>query len=163
MIKGLYPGSFCPITKGHMDIINQAKTLFDEIVIAVLINNDKKNAMFDLDERINMIKEIYKNDTHIKVVTGNCTVDIASEYDCKAIIRGVRNATDFEYEMNISQINKEISKDKINTVLFLTNNKYRYVSSSMVRELFTLDKDISPYVDKIVEKEMIKKKMVECN
>lgn len=87
MTKVLYPGSFDPITKGHMNIIEQASNLFDEVVIAVLQNPTKKNGLFTLEERLEMIKELYKKVDNIKVVTGNgASVDVAILYDCKAII-----------------------------------------------------------------------------
>ena len=111
MTKILYPGSFDPITKGHMNIIEQASNLFDEVIIAVLQNPTKKNGLFTLEERFEIIKELYKNIDNIKVVTGNgASVDIALLYQCKAIIRGLRSLSDYDYEVGLQQINKDIIK-----------------------------------------------------
>ena len=110
MKKVLYTGSFDPITKGHMNIIEQALPLFDEVVIAVLQNSSKKASMFSLEERIDIIKQLYKNHKNIKVVTGTgAAVDIALSNNCQAIIRGLRNSNDFDYEIQMAKINKDIS------------------------------------------------------
>ena len=158
MTKVLYPGSFDPITKGHMNIIEQASDLFDEIIVAVLIN-PKKTGMFTLEERIEMIQEIYKNFKNIKIESGvNAAVDVAFINNCKAIIRGIRTITDFDYEIQLAQINKQISDNQINTICLLADLNYQFISSSMVKELFGLGKDISNYVDPIVKEKMIIKK-----
>lgn len=159
MTKVLYPGSFDPITKGHMNIIEQASNLFDEVVIAVLQNPTKKNGLFTLEERLEMIKELYKKVDNIKVVTGNgASVDVAILYDCKAIIRGLRSLSDYDYEVQLQQINKDISNNQVNTVCLFADKEYQFVSSSMVKEVLNLDKDISRYVDPIVRERMLVKK-----
>ena len=163
MNKVLYPGSFDPITKGHMNIINQASYLFDEVVVAILKNPSKKNYFLTFDERYEIIKEIYKDNPNIKVVLSDskAACDVALENDCKGIIRGLRGVTDFDYEIQLSQINKEISDGKVNTVCLFSDSNYQFVSSSMVRELFYLDKDVSRYVDdKVLEKINVKKKVL---
>ena len=159
MTKVLYPGSFDPITKGHMNIIEQASNLFDEVVIAVLQNPTKKNGLFTLEERLEMIKELYKKIDNIKVVTGNgASVDVAILYDCKAIIRGLRSLSDYDYEVQLQQINKDISNNQVNTVCLFADKEYQFISSSVVKEIFKLDKDVSHYVDPYVVKKLCLKK-----
>lgn len=159
MTKVLYPGSFDPITKGHMNIIEQASNLFDEVVIAVLQNPTKKNGLFTLEERLEIIKELYKKMDHIKVVTGNgASVDIATLYGCKAIIRGLRSLSDYDYEVQLQQINKDISNNMVNTVCLFADKEYQFISSSVVKEVLKLDKDVSRYVDPHVAKKLYLKK-----
>ena len=159
MTKVLYPGSFDPITKGHMNIIEQASILFDEIIIAVLQNPSKKASFFTIEERITIMKELYQKMNNIKIITSiKGTVDTAELYECVAIIRGLRSLSDFEYEISMQQINKEISGNKINTICLFADKEYQYISSSMVKEILSLDKDISRYVDPIVEEKMLIRK-----
>ena len=159
MTKVLYPGSFDPMTKGHMNIVEQASKLFDEVIIAVMHNPAKKNAFFSTEERIEIIKELYKNNKNIKVVSASgATVDVAIKHKCNAIVRGLRNLADFDSEMQMQQINKEISNGQINTICLFADKEYQYVSSSMVKEVFNLGKDISSYVDPIVKERMLLKK-----
>lgn len=159
MTKVLYPGSFDPITKGHMNIIEQASNLFDEVIIAVLQNPTKKTSFFTLEERVEMIKELYKKIDNIKVVTGNgASVDIAILYECKAIIRGLRSLSDYDYEVGLQQINKDISNNQVNTICLFADKEYQFVSSSIVKEVLNLDKDISRYVDPYVAKKLYLKK-----
>ena len=158
MTSVLYPGSFDPITKGHMDIIEKALSLFDEVVIAILNNPNKKNSFFDLDERIEIIKELYKDNEKIKIVTSNLAcVDVAISNNCAGIIRGLRSFTDFDYEILMQQINREISNNKINTVCLFADKEYQYISSSVVKEVFSLGKDISKYVSPYVVLKMHEK------
>lgn len=158
MNKVLYPGSFDPITKGHMNIIEQASELFDEVIVAVLQNSNKKNSFFTTNERIEMIKELYSKIDNIKVVSGSgAAVDIAMLHECKAIIRGLRSLSDYDYEVQLAQINKDISNNKVNTICLFADKDYQFISSSVVKEVFTLDKDISKYVDNSVKIKMLKK------
>ena len=159
MTKVLYPGSFDPITKGHMNIIEQASDLFDEVIIAVMQNPFKKTSLFTLEERVEIIKELYKNMGNVRVVSSSgATVDVALLYECKAMVRGLRSFSDYDYEVQLQQMNKDISNNKINTICLFTDREYQFLSSSMVKEVFNLDKDISAYVDPIVEKRMILKR-----
>lgn len=154
MTKVLYPGSFDPITKGHMNIIEQASNLFDEVIIAILQNPNKKS-MFTQKERLEMISELYKQYENIKVITGSgAAVDIAVLYECKAIVRGLRSLTDYDYEVQMQQINKDISGNKVNTICLFADKEYQFISSSVVKEVLSLDKDISSYVDKSIEKKL---------
>lgn len=158
MNKVLYPGSFDPITKGHMNIIEQASELFDEVIVAVLQNSNKKNSFFTLEERIEIIKDLYSKIDNVKVVSGSgAAVDIAMLYECKAIIRGLRGLSDYDYEVQLAQINKDISNNKVNTICLFADKDYQFISSSVVKEVFNLDKDISKYVDNSVKTKMLKK------
>lgn len=159
MKKVLYPGSFDPITNGHMNIINQACDLFDEIVIAIMYNPAKKNRFFSLEERIEIINEVYKDNPKVRVVSSDgATVDLALREGCSTIIRGLRSMNDYDYEVQMAHVNKEISDGKVNTVCFLADNDYQFISSSIVKEVFSLNKDISRYVPNVVEEKMNAKK-----
>lgn len=163
MTKVLYPGSFDPITKGHMNIIEQASNLFDEVIVAVMQNSLKKTGLFTLEERVEIIKELYQKVDNVKVILGSgASVDVALLNECKAIIRGFRSLSDYDYEVQLQQLNKEISNNMVNTVCLFADKEYQFVSSSMVKEVLNLDKDISKYVDPVVkEKMLIKKKNME--
>ncbi len=159
MTKVLYPGSFDPLTKGHMNIIEQTCCLFDEIIIAIMKNPLKKNFFFTEEERLNLIKEIYKNNKKIKVICSDQTaVDLAIENNCKTIIRGLRSLTDFDFEIQLSQINKHISNNRVNTICLFADSEYQFISSTMVKEVFRFDKDISYYVDQVINEAMLIKK-----
>ncbi len=159
MTKVLYPGSFDPITKGHMNIVEQASDLFDEVVIAVMQNSSKKNGFFTIKERMEIIKELYKKMNNVKVISASgAAVDVALLNECKAIIRGLRSLSDYDYEVQLQQINKEISNNEVNTVCLFADKEYQFVSSSMVKEVFNLNKDISKYVNPIVKERMLIKK-----
>ncbi len=154
MIKVLYPGSFDPITYGHINIIEQACNLFDEIVVAVMYNS-RKSTMFSIEERVKLIEELYKTNSKVSVVSyAGATIDLALQYNCNAIVRGLRTLSDFEYEIQMSQINKQLSENKINTISLFAESNLENVSSSMVKEILSLDKDISNYVPPLVEKAM---------
>ena len=158
MTKVLYPGSFDPITKGHMNIIEQASELFDEVIVAILRNPKKQNGFFTIEERLEILKKIYQTCENIKIITGSgAAVDIATLHQCKAIVRGLRGLTDFDYEIGMAGINKDISNGEINTVCLFADNNYQNISSSMVKEVFTLGKPISKYVSPIVEEAMNEK------
>lgn len=159
MTKILYPGSFDPMTKGHMNIIEQASDLFDEVIIAVMQNPLKKSGLFTLEERMEIIKELYQRMNNVRVISGSgAAVDIALLNECKAIIRGLRSLSDYDYEVQLQQMNKEISGNKVNTICLFADKEYQFVSSSMVKEVLNLDKDISRYVDPIVQERMLVKK-----
>ena len=141
MIKVLYAGSFDPITKGHMNIIDQASSLFDEVIVAVMQNPLKEAGLFTLEERIKMIQELYQKTDKVRVISGRgATVDLAILYECKALIRGLRSLKDYDEEAQLQQINKEITNNKVNTICFFADKEYQFVSSTMVKEVFQLNK-----------------------
>lgn len=163
MSKVIYPGSFDPITKGHMDIVSQATYLFDEVIIAVMQNSNKKEGFFSIEERVQIIREIYRDFNSVKVITGSeATVDLARLHGCKAIIRGLRSLSDFDMEIQLSQINLEISNNSIRTICLFADKNFQFVSSSMVRELFALHKSITNYVEPLVAEKMGEKRKKLC-
>ena len=158
MSKVLYPGSFDPITKGHMNIVEQASELFDEVIVAIL-QNPRKTPMFTTQERLEMISELYKHYDNIKVVIGTgAAVDIAVLHECKAIVRGLRSLTDYDYEVQMQQINKDISNNQVNTICLIADKEYQFISSSVDKEVFSLGKDVSLYVDESIERKLIMKR-----
>lgn len=159
MIRVLYPGSFDPITYGHMNIVEQSCYLFDEVVIAIMKNPNKNNGFFTFEERLEVIKELYSKMSNIDVIIGDgAAVDVARLHECKAIIRGLRGLTDYDYEVQMNQINLDISGMEIRTVPLFADKEYQFLSSSIVREVFSLGKDVSPYVHPLVKEKMLVKK-----
>jgi len=144
MRKAVFPGSFDPMTLGHTDIINRALPLFDELIIAIGINIDKKY-MFDVETRKEMIKAVYRNEPKIKVTdyTG-LTVDFCHKHHLRFILRGLRNPADFEFEKAIAQTNRKLGD--IETVFLLTGPDTSYISSSIVRDIYRNGGDISTLV-----------------
>ncbi|MFI2743871.1 pantetheine-phosphate adenylyltransferase [Zhouia sp. PK063] len=133
MRRAIFPGSFDPITLGHYDIIKRGSKLFDEVVVAIGINSDKKY-MFSLEERQHFIEEAFKNDPNVKVVTyKGLTVDFCKEINADFILRGLRNPADFEFEKAIAHTNRKLSR--IETVFLLTASRTSYISSSIVRDV----------------------------
>jgi pantetheine-phosphate adenylyltransferase len=144
MKKGLFPGSFDPFTKGHEAIVLKAIYLFDEIYIGIGINSNKKY-LFDTENRIKHIKELFKNYSNVQVGTyQKLTVDYCKEIKASHIIRGLRNSSDFEYEKTIAHMNTAISG--IETVFFLSDEKHSALNSSIIREMYNNEADISPFV-----------------
>jgi pantetheine-phosphate adenylyltransferase len=141
MRKAVFPGSFDPITLGHVDIINRAIPLFDEIVVAIGINADKKY-MFSLEERIAFIKKTYKHEPKIKIETYiGLTVDYCKTINANFILRGLRNPADFEFEKAIAITNRKLSG--IETVFLLTSAETTFISSSIVRDILRNNGDAS--------------------
>ena len=133
MKKAVFPGSFDPLTLGHCDIINKSLDLFDEIIIAIGENSDKKN-MFSMDDRKKFIHDEFKNQEKLKILTyDGLTVNFCKKIDANFIVRGLRNPADFEFEKTIAQTNKKLTG--IETVFFLTSAETAYISSSIVREI----------------------------
>ncbi|MCU0324895.1 MAG: pantetheine-phosphate adenylyltransferase [Spirosomaceae bacterium] len=141
-----FPGSFDPFTKGHADIVERGLRLFDEVVIGIGTNSQKKR-YFSLEEMTRLIKSAFEGDERIKVIHyDNLTAKVASEYNAQFIIRGLRNTTDFEYENTISQVNRHLSDDDIETVFLITSPELAPISSTIVRELHKYGADISDYL-----------------
>lgn len=150
----LYPGTFDPITNGHYDIIERAKNLFDEVVVAVATSIDKK-PMFTLEERIEMAKAATQHMKGVKVVGfDNLTVELAREHNAKVLIRGLRAVSDFEYELQLGYLNNSLD-DTIETVYLMPKLKHAFVSSSIVRNLLKFngktDHILPPEVQKIIQ------------
>ena len=153
----MYPGSFDPMTKGHMDIVRKALTIFDEVVIAVL-ENSAKTMLFTPDERKKMIEEIYIKDERVRCISlgSKLTINLAEEISAQGIIRGLRAMSDFEYEFQIANINRS-QNEKIESIFFTATDKFTYVSSSMVKEIALYKGKVDEFVDPAVKKELEKK------
>jgi pantetheine-phosphate adenylyltransferase len=152
MKKAVFPGSFDPITLGHVDVINRALPLFDEIIIAIGINADK-TYMFSLKNRISFIKKYYANEPKIKVETyTGLTIDFCKKLNIHFILRGLRNPADFEFEKAIAQTNRKLST--VETVFLLTSADTSFISSSIVRDVLRNGGDISGFVPESVPKKL---------
>ncbi|MDG1384531.1 MAG: pantetheine-phosphate adenylyltransferase [Flavobacteriaceae bacterium] len=144
MNKAIFPGSFDPITLGHVDIINRGVTLFDEVIIAIG-ENSSKNYMFSLEERIAFIKTTFKDNPKVSVVSySGLTIDFCKAIGVEFILRGLRNPADFEFEKAIAHTNRHLST--IETVFLLTSAKTSFISSSIVREIIRYDGDYKKLV-----------------
>ncbi len=144
MKRVVCPGSFDPITFGHLDIIERASVLFDEVVIAVLVNKTKKT-LFTVHERLEMIAEVTTQYPNVRVDSwSGLLVDYCERHDVKAIVKGLRAVTDFDYELQMSQINLQLKG--VETLFMSTAPQHSFVSSSLVKEIATFGGDVSPYV-----------------
>lgn len=154
--RAVYPGTFDPITLGHIDIIKRASKIVDELIVGVL-NNNSKTPLFTPEERVEMIRESVADMPNVKVIAfDGLLVDFAKQQKALFVIRGLRAVTDFEYEFQMAQANRIIDKD-VDTVFLTTSNAYSYISSSTVRELASFGGDISKFVSKNVEKKVKEK------
>ena len=152
----LYPGTFDPVTNGHIDIIERARELFDVIVVTVAINPGKK-PLFSVEERVMMLKESLKQYNNVSVDSfDGLVVDHAHEVNAIGIIRGLRAISDFEYEFQMALMNRKLAHD-ISTVFLMPHEKYTYLNSSIVRNLASLNSDVNDFVPPIVQKELKKK------
>nr|WP_263328126.1 pantetheine-phosphate adenylyltransferase [Neobacillus sp. Marseille-Q6967] len=150
------PGSFDPITYGHLDIIRRGAKVFDKVYVSVM-NNSAKNPLFSVEERINLIKEVTKDLPNVQVDEhSGLLVDYAKSVNANAIIRGLRAVSDFEYEMQITSMNRVLNEE-IETFFIMTNNQYSFLSSSIVKEVAKYNGKISELVPPIVEKALHKK------
>ena len=152
MRVAIYPGSFDPITYGHMDIIERGCGLFDKVVVAIA-KSEAKNPMFTLEDRINLAKLIYEGNDKVEVVgfPRKLTVDLAKDYNACAIIRGLRAVSDFEYEFQLATMNRSLAPD-IESIFLTPKETLIYVSSSLIKEISDLKGDISKFVHPVVEK-----------
>lgn len=147
------PGSFDPITNGHLDIIVRGAKIFDEIYVSVL-NNSTKTPLFSVQERIELIKEVTKDIPNVKVDSfDGLLVDYAKSVNANALIRGLRAVSDFEYEMQNASMNRVLD-DAVETFFIMTNNQYSFLSSSIVKEVAKYGGDISELVPPIVENQL---------
>ncbi len=145
MTLAIYPGSFDPITKGHMDVLQRASKLFDKVIIAVLKNSNKK-CFIPLEDRLHLIRECCSHLSNVEIDSFNgLTVDYAKQKNATVLIRGMRAITDFEYEMQMAQMNNTLYSE-LETVFLTTKPKYNFVSSSIIKEAALLGGDVSRLV-----------------
>ena len=153
----VYPGSFDPVTFGHLDIIRRASKMFDEVIVAVMCNS-AKTPLFSLDERVKMLQESVKDLSNVKIESfSGLLIDYCRIADIHIVIRGLRAITDFEYELQIAQTNKELSHNQVDTVFLTTSLKYSYLSSSVVKEIASYNGDISPCVPEFIADKLYQK------
>ena len=149
----VFPGSFDPFTIGHQSILERSIPLFDKIIVAIGINNEKKS-FFDIEKRINWIKKVFSNEPKIEVETfTELTVDYCKKVGANFILRGLRTSTDFEYERQIGQMNKHL-QEEIETIFLLTLPEHTFISSSVVREIVKYKSDISLFVPQNIAAEI---------
>ena len=155
----IYPGTFDPITYGHLDVLERALNLFDEIIITIAVNPSKK-PLFSLDERITLIKQVLETNPegHRVKIEGfdGLLVNFAREKKASAIIRGLRAVSDFEYELQMALMNRRLA-DEITTVFMMPHEKYTYLNSTIVKEVSSLGGNISNFVPKNIQEALIKK------
>ncbi len=153
---GVCPGSFDPVTNGHLDIIARSSKMFDKVIVAVLINSTK-TSLFTVEERVKMLKTTcaqYKN-VEIDSFSG-LLIDFVKLNKARFIIKGLRAVSDFEYEKQMALMNSKLDND-IETIFMMTSNRYSYLSSSIIKEVITLGGDISGLVPELVETELMKR------
>ena len=151
MIKAVYPGSFDPITNGHLNIINRASKLYDELIVLVAISPAKK-PFFSIEEKVNMIKDSVKDLPNVKVdFYEGLVVDYASKNNVQVLVRGLRAVSDFEYEFQLAAANRFINNE-IEMVFFMANSENNFISSSMIKEMALAGQDVSSLVPPIVTK-----------
>lgn len=152
MIKriAVYPGSFDPVTYGHLDIIKRASEMVDQLIVAVLVNKAKR-PLFSADERVKMLKIVTKDIKNVRIESfSGLSVDFARQVGAEFLVRGLRAITDFEYELQMAQTNRIMAPD-VDTIFLTTNLKYAYLSSTTVREVASYGGDISRFVPEAVE------------
>ena len=150
MKRAVYPGSFDPVTYGHLDIIRRAADIFDDLTVSVL-NNQQKTPLFSVDERVKILEEATKDIPNVKIDSfSGLLINYAKENDIHVAIRGLRAITDFEYELQIAQTNHKLSAGKLDTMFLTTSLEYAYLSSSSVKEIASFQGDISQCVPDFV-------------
>lgn len=150
MKAAIYPGSFDPVTYGHLDIIRRASEIFDELTVSVL-NNKTKTPLFSVEERVKMLEEATRDLPNVTIDSfSGLLIDYAARKDIQVAIRGLRAITDFEYELQIAQTNRKFSDGKLDTVFLTTSLEYAYLSSSTVKEIASFNGDISECVPDFV-------------
>lgn len=151
MKTAIYPGSFDPVTLGHFDIIKRSSEIFDRIIVGVLCNN-AKSPLFSTEERVKMLEEVTSELPNVEVQSfDGLLIDFMRKNHAKVIVRGLRAITDFEYELQLAQMNRVIEPE-IDTLFLTTNLKYAYLSSSMAKEVAMYGGDISEFLDPVIAK-----------
>ena len=156
MLKAIYPGSFDPVTFGHIDIIERAARISDELIVGVL-QNKTKSPLFSVEERVIMLREVTKHLKNVKIIPfEGLLIEFAKQMDAKVIVRGLRAITDFEYELQMSQTNRKLNSD-VETLFLTTSLDYSYLSSTTVKEVASYDGDITQFVPEFVAEKVTEK------
>ena len=152
----IYPGSFDPMTKGHLDVLERASSMFEKVIIAVL-DNTKKKCLLSTKERVNLIKKSIKQLKNVSVDSfDGLTIEYARQQGATVLIRGLRAVSDFEYEMQMSQMNSSLAPE-INTIFLITKPEYNFISSSTIKEIVMMGGDISQFVPDEVKNYLVSK------
>lgn len=152
----IYPGSFDPITKGHLDIISRGAKIYDKVIVAVLVNMDK-NCLFTIEERVDLIKRVTKNIDNVEVLSfDGLLVDFAKMHNSRVILKGLRTMSDFEYEFQMALMNSKLDSD-IETVFMMTSSEFSYVSSSSVKQVAKFGGNIKGLVPDELISELMEK------
>ena len=153
MTAAMYPGTFDPITLGHEELVRRISSLFNEVIVAIA-SSPRKELMFSIDERIHLAKEVLSDLQNVNVIAyEGLTVDFAQKNNIQVVVRGLRSALDFDYELRLADMNRSLSEE-IETI-FLTPNKYAFVSSSLVREIASMGGDVSKFVSPTVQQALV--------
>lgn len=156
MLRAIYPGSFDPVTFGHLDMIRRSGQIADELIVGVL-NNKAKTPLFSVEERVRILNEATRDLPNVEIVAfSGLSVDFARQCEAKVIIRGLRAITDFEYELQMAQTNRVLAPD-VDTMFLTTSLEYAYLSSTTVKEVAAFGGDISKFVPEFVMDEVHKK------
>src|SRR5262245_18123605 len=157
--EAVFPGSFDPLTSGHVDIIERGCAIFDRVILAVLINEDKK-PLFTVPERVAMIKDVFEGRTNVEVDTfDGLLVEYARRKRAHALIRGLRAVSDFEYEFQMALMNRRLNHD-LETVFLMPAEQYTYTSSRLIKEVFMLGGEVSGLVPQVVEERLRQKQAI---
>ena len=155
-INAIYPGTFDPITNGHLDIISRASKLYDKVIVAVAVNRGK-TPLFTLDERVALIKEVTPEFSNVQVIGfDNLLVDCARQQGANVILRGLRAVSDFEYEFQLAGMNRRLAP-QLETMFLTPAEQYEFISSTMIREIAQLKGDVSRFVPDAVHQRLIEK------
>jgi pantetheine-phosphate adenylyltransferase len=155
-INAIYPGTFDPVTNGHLDLIARAAKLYDQVIVAVAENNNK-SPLFSIDERVALARAVTRDFANVNVIGfDNLLVDCAKEQGAHVILRGLRAVSDFEYEFQLAGMNRRLSPD-LETVFLTPAEQYEFISSSMIREIARLKGNVSSFVPDVVLNGLIKK------
>jgi len=156
MTRAIYPGSFDPVTFGHLDIIQRSANLFDELIVGVL-NNTSKSPLFSVEERVNMLKEATRDIKNIKIASfSGLLVDFVKETEASVVVRGLRAITDFEYELQLAQTN-HVLYPSVDTMFLTAKLEYLYLSSTIAREVAAFGGDVSKFVPEEIARKMYDK------
>jgi len=151
MKRAIYPGSFDPVTNGHLDVIERARKLFDEVIVAVA-HNDQKQALFSLEERLELLKTSIGNIDNVRIAQfDGLLVEFAAAQSASAVVRGLRAVSDFEFEFQMALMNRKLNSD-VETIFLMPKEEYTYLSSRIIKEIARLGGDVSSFVPEVVAK-----------